>query len=169
MVLLPGDGIGVEVIAADLTVPDERRRVEERLGDDRDRVYPVNLSGNDKGSGFVVGVGRSRADCSYEGARIGIGPGIPIMLVKKGHKTAAAHDRAVEKNMGIDADKRSIVVGVAIARPGHAGPDVTHDRTRIAANLVVRSAHLETSFAIIAARIRSGVAGVFARRIPTAW
>ena len=69
--------------------------------------------------------------------------------------------------MRIDAHQLAVLVGVAVAGAGHAGPDVTHHRAGVAADLVV-GVSLIWQTARIAWRTRSGVAGARRMRAPVA-
>ena len=77
--------------------------------------------------------------------------------------------------MRIDAHQPAVLVGVAVASAGEAGADVAHDRTGVAADLVVRG---HTLFAPLSRCGRGGRArcahagpaspGAFAMRTPVA-
>ena len=71
--------------------------------------------------------------------------------------------------MRIDPHQLAILVGVAVARAGHAGPDVAQHRAGVAADLVVGLGHARAPAAArIAWRTRSGVAGARRMRAPVA-
>ena len=112
---------------------------EDALGHDGDHVDPVHLRGNDERRGLIVGVGRARPDRGHEDGLVGKNVARPFGLLareREGNDAAAAFDRALEQDMGIDAHELAVAVGVAVAGASHAEADVTGDRTGVAADLV---------------------------------
>src|SRR6516165_10395771 len=109
---------------------------EDAFGHDRDHIDAIDLRRDDEGCGLVVGIGRSGTDCGYENIGLVNDLAVPIAGGLERHEPAAMRYRALQHNVRVHAYQLAILIGVPVACSRRAGPDVTHDRTRIAADLV---------------------------------
>ena len=95
---------------------------------------------------------------------------VPVLAaVEEGHQPAALLHRAFDQDVRIDAHQPAAVVGVAVAGATEPLPDVAEHRAGVAADLVLLRFRHGRSIAVMAARTRSGVAGVRVMRAPVAW
>ncbi len=110
----------------------------DALGDDGHHVDAVDLRGDDERRRLVIGIGRAGADRGHERRRRADNAAIPIGgLFEERHDRAAFDHGALKQDMRIDADELAVAIGVAVAGAEHARLDEAHDRTGIAADLVV--------------------------------
>ena len=104
------------------------------LTDHRDHVDPVDLAGDDKGGGLVVGVGRPGAD---GGDEVGVARhhiAVPVAVFEEFHKLLLAIPGLLDDHQGIDAHQVAAFVGVAVAGAGTAVGDVAEDRAGVTAD-----------------------------------
>ncbi|MCA1660173.1 MAG: hypothetical protein LC642_06520, partial [Verrucomicrobiaceae bacterium] len=59
-----------------------------------------------------------------------------LAVIEEGDNPAAAIEGAFKQHMGIDADKLTTAVAIAVAGSEHAVPDVTEHRASIAADFI---------------------------------
>src|SRR6202044_3297741 len=142
----------------------------DALGDHRHHVDPIDLGGNDEGGGLIVGVGGAGADSGDEWTGSPEDVAAPGSLsIDEWHDLAAFVYGPVEQHMRVGPHQLAILVRVTVARSRHPGPNVAHDGTGVAADLVVGLGHACVLAASrIAWRTRSGVAGARRMRTPIA-
>ncbi len=141
---LRAHGIGFEPeIAVGIDLHFDATVAEDALGHDRHHVHCVDGGGDDEGSRFVIGIGRARSDGGHEGSGLIDDVTVPVLTVfKEGNDRLSARNCLIEQHVGIETNQLSIVIGIAVARSGPAGLDVTQDRAGVTTDGVVTHAGL---------------------------
>jgi hypothetical protein len=142
---------------------------EDALGDDGDHVDAVDLGGHDEGCRLVIWIGRACPDGGDEGARPSDDVAVPVLAaVEEGHQPSALFLRALDQDVGIDTHQPALLIGIAVAGAAQTFADVAEHRAGVAADLVLLRVGHGCSIALMAALMRSGVAGVRVMRAPVA-
>ena len=132
-----GIGFGPE-IAIGIDLHFDATVTEDALGHDRHHVHRVDRGGNDERSRFVVGIGRSCPDGRHECSGLIDEVAVPVLTVlQEGDDGLSARNCLIEQHVGIEPNQLSIVIGVAVARSGPAGLDVTENRAGVTADGVI--------------------------------
>ena len=145
---------------------------EDALGHHGDHVDAVDLRGDDERRRLVVGVSGAGADRGDEDIGLVNQLAVPVAAGLERHQPSAMRHRSFQHDMGIDAHQLAIVIGIAVAGACRTGLDVAHDRTSIAADLVVGSAcrfsqheqALEASVRLSDGQVRCGVSSTELRQ-----
>jgi hypothetical protein len=140
---------------------------EDALGHDGDHVHAVDFRGDDEGRGLVIGIGGARPDAGDERAAAAHQLARPRPFARgEGNERLVGVARALGEHERVHARELAVHIAVAVASPGLARPYATEHGAGVAGDDAVL-AHAD-SFARIAARTRSGVAGTWRSRIPAA-
>ncbi len=110
---------------------------EDALRHHGDHVDAVDLATHDEGRGLVVRIGGAGPDGGDEGGGLTHHGAVPVERAgPEGNDAAAVLQRMFQHDVRVDAHKQAGIVGVAVAGPALAEPDVAHDRAGVAADLV---------------------------------